>query len=338
MDKKKILKYTIFFLTVLSALLFWRAVDLAINFYDHSAWWLPISFFTLYFVSFSLCAIFIERKYVLLSISILTLLLSFAFTYSFWHLASIAVATLFLSWADKRIKTDLLYAVRINIWKSLRAGSTLVVFALSLVIATFYYSETRSFAPDRLIPKLGSGSLASQLTGKMIDLLFPSIRQANGEMTVDQLILANQDSQNSARDIIDQLQKPDELSSVDRAILESKAQELVKSNQQLILEQSRKQLSEIVGRDLNGSEKVSDVFTDLVNKKIEETVVPKLSDKSLLPIVPIVMAILLFLTIFPIGTFLSPVWLGLVYLIFIILIKTKVANIVKVPAEIEMIE
>ena len=240
--------------------------------------------------------------------------------------------------AESRIKRDLFYAVKIDIWKSLRSGSTLLIFALSLAIASFYYSAVRDFPAEKLIPKLGTSNFTSALTAKVVNWMFPKIQATNGDFTVDQLILANQKKQPEAFDILNKIPAAENLSDIDQAVLKEKAQEIAQSNQQLVLESSRQQLGEMAGMELKGDEKVSDVFTALINKKINEMVVPKMNEKNVLPIVPIIMAIILFLTVFPIGTFLSPLWLGIVYLIFIILVKTKVVNIIKIPAEVEVIE
>jgi hypothetical protein len=338
MNRKKILKYSLFILTAVSASFFWWSLGKAINFYGPSAWWQPLAFFSLFFVCFSLSAIFLRRNSVLTLLSVVVLASSFIFSFSFWHSVSVILAVIFMVMAQSRIKADLLYAVKINIWKSLRTGSTLLVFALSLAIASFYYSSVRNFPAEKLVPKFGASGITSQIVSKLVNYIFPKMQAANGDFTVDELILANQKGQPEALDIMNKLQSPQDISTIDKAILDEKMKEISQGNQRLILEQSRKQLGDIAGVELKGDEKVSDVFSALINQKINEVVVPKLSEKNILPIVPIVMALILFLTVFPIASFLSPLWLGIVYLIFIILVKIKVVNIVKIPAEIEMIE
>ena len=339
MTKKKILQYILFFLTLVLAFLFWRSVSRAVNYADASVWYLPIIWFSLLFVVFSLSAIIIEKKYVLWILSVFSLALSLIFVFWLWHILIIIVSAIFLILAVDRIKADVTYAIKINIWKSLRTGSTIIVFAFSLVLASQYYMEIKSLPLDKLLPRLKIDSLTSKLTVKLIKYAMPNLQNLDDEnLTVDQLILSNQKDQIDSLDILNKVQKPENLSEIDAAIVKSESEKIVENNKALILAESRKQLSDAAGMDLQGNEKVTEVFSQMINKKISEAVVPKIGEENRLPIVPIIVSAVLFITVFYAGYFVTPLWILLGYLVFLLLVKTKVIKIVQVPAEIEMIE
>jgi len=341
MQKRKILEYFLFVLTATEAFFFWRACDQAIRAYDSSVWWLPISIFTLFFAGFCLEAVLLKKKSILVLLAVVSLDLSFIFSFSFWHLVVSVLAMFFIAAAENRIKNDLFYAVKINIWKSLRTGSTLLVFAFSLTVASFYYSEARDFPPEKLVPRFGTGSITSQLVGKVMNFMFPKMQETNGDFTVDKMISEDEKIKSAVMSIADisaKSQMQQNTSDIDQAIINEKKQEIYQEMMRSITEGFHQQMGNFAGAELKGDEGTSDVFTELINRKINEVIVPKLSERNILPIVPVAIALLLFLTIFPIGSFLSPIWVGIVYLFFIILVKTKIINIVKIPAEVEIIE
>jgi hypothetical protein len=113
---------------------------------------------------------------------------------------------------------------------------------------------------------------------------------------------------------------------------------LLESNQEIILVESRKNLSEIIGKNLMGQEKISEIFPQMINKNITDYFRPNVSENHSLPLLPMILAIVLFLTIVPLGSFLNIFWTLLSRLIFWILYKSGAVSIGKVQKEVEIIE
>ena len=192
---------------------------------------------------------------------------------------------------------------------------------------------------DKLLPRLSIDSLTSKLTMQLVKYSIPNLQNLDADnSTVDQLIANNQKDQLESLDILNKVQTPDNLSEIDAAIIKSEAGKIAESNKALVLAESRKQFSDLAGMELKGDEKVADVFTQMINKKISEAIVPKVGESPKVPIIPIIISAALFITIFYLGYFVTPLWILLGYLVFLILVKTQVIKIVIVPAEIEMIE
>jgi len=110
------------------------------------------------------------------------------------------------------------------------------------------------------------------------------------------------------------------------------------SQDQLVVQEGRNKFSEIAGTQLVGNEKVSDVLSSIVNRRINQFLGSGLSDSQQSSPLPFIMAIGLFLTVLPLGSLLSTLWLLMIELVIWIFIKSKLITIAKVPVEMEIIE
>jgi hypothetical protein len=111
-----------------------------------------------------------------------------------------------------------------------------------------------------------------------------------------------------------------------------------KKNQELILSVGRKQLSDMIGQPVNGNEKISDIFAGLINKKLNDYFRSPIGENGKTSAFPLILAVILFLTIYPIGGVLSIGWFLVVKLIFKVLLKFNVVNIKRIPVEKEIME
>lgn len=354
--KIKILKYSLAALTFLFAFLAWRSVDQAINVADSSVWAVPIILFSILAVLFYLDIIIIKRTAVLQLIFLAVFLLTFVFVHSFWHLVAVALSYLFAIWAILKIKKDLRLNVKIDLWKSIRTGSTLVILAVSLVITSQYYFEIKNSSSEHLVPQIKFGNLTGNFTSKILSMVNPEFRDVDSDgMTVDQFILKiaqNQNNENGMSDGINaqvdqivnktnsnltpaqkQLIKAQTLQKVNDA-----SSEISQSQNELMLADGRSKFSEIAGENLTGNEKVSDVLSQAVNGKINQYLGSGLPDSDKSSPLPYILAIGLFLTVLPLGSFLNTLWILLVELAFLILKKLELVHINKIPIEMEIIE
>lgn len=323
--KIKILKYVLIFLTLLTAFLSWQSVDRAINIPEASNWGVPILIFSLLFVLFYLDVILIRRFFILQIMFLASLILSFVFSFSFVHLVILVVAYLLILWSLMKIKRDLHLNVKVSLWKSIGAGSLPMLFAVSIMISSQYYSEVKDLSSTRLIPKFNFSEMTGGATSKILSAVNPDFKKLDQEgLTVDQFILETQKDQVS-------MDVPEGLSG-------AMAERLAIEEEKILLREGRKKFSEIAGTPLTGQEKISDVFSGIINQRIDQYLGSRMSDSEKGSPLPFILAVALFLTVLPLGSLLSTVWIIVVELIIWIFKKTDLIRIAKVPVEMEVIE
>ncbi|EKE11888.1 MAG: hypothetical protein ACD_15C00004G0004 [uncultured bacterium] len=355
MEKKIVINLFAFLLLIIS-FFSWRVIDQAINVPEASVWAVPMIFISLFFV-FSYASIILIKKIAYLQVLfLLAYILSFVFVRSIWHMIGIGLAFLFTSWAVLKIKKDLRMNVEINIWKSMRAGSGILVLAVSIMITSQYYLAVKNLGSENLIPQFYISSITGNLTTRFLSATNPEIEDIDKEfLTVDQFILQTQKSGLKSREIsmetsfqIDQMiektnpsataaqkkiMKEDALQKVRSASLE-----IGKEQESLLLAEGRKKFSEMAGKNLQGNEKMSDVLADIVNRKIDQYFGAGAKNGAKASVLPYVMAIGLFLTVIPLGSILNTLWIMLVQFLVWIFLETKILSIKKASVEVEILE
>lgn len=316
--KRDILKYSLVVFTLVFAFLFWRSLDQSINLAGASTWLLPIAWFSLFFIAFALAIILIKERLIVEILSLASLFLSLLFLLNFWQALAIVLGVLIASLGLAKIRYDLKLNIKVSLWKSIRSGSAFLIFAASLAVTSFYYLSIKDASFQQLVPKFKIQGLTSTLTSQLLSAANPNFKNVdtNG-MTVDDLILTTQKKQ---------------LGDAGLPALNSD------SLNQVILAEGRQQMSSMTGLPLTGEEKVSDVISGVINKKIETYIAPDLLNGKAFPFIPAVMAFILFLTLVPLGSFLSVFWILLIQLVFFLLVKADIIGIAKIPSEVEVIE
>ncbi|MDO8240980.1 MAG: hypothetical protein Q7T51_03315 [Candidatus Moranbacteria bacterium] len=352
--KIKILKYTLIALSLIVALLAWQSVDRAINVVGSSVWGMPILFFSSLFVLLYLSIVLIRRMIILQSMLLAIFATSLPFAFSLGHSIVMILAFLFSLWSVAKIKRDLHLNVKVSLWKSIRTGSALMLLAFSLMITSQYYTEIKNMSSARIMPQFNVGEMTGGLTSKLLSAMNPDFKNLDQEgLTIDQFILQIQKNQDadSTNDINSQIDQMIEDSNPNLTLAQKKAlreDALKKMNgasagikngqDQLIIQEGRKKFSEIAGVQLTGNEKVSDVLSDIVNRRINQYLGSGLAGSQQSSPLPFIMAIGLFLTIVPLGSLLSTLWLIVIEGIIWIFIKTELITIAKVSVEMEIIE
>jgi hypothetical protein len=264
--------------------------------------------FSVMYILFSLEFILIpEKLWCGLSI-LLGFFLSLFFVPNFWHVGFLFVASIILFVAYRQIKNDLNLRVRLCLPKTLQAGKTFFVLALALAISSQYYFQAKAIGLLKL-PAFDAGViLNNKWTKELLYKLSPDLQKMENEnLTVDEFILD------------DNLQKVEEVS------------------RKKILEAGRVQFEKMVNRKLVGTEKVTTILTESMNQKIQSLVSPNYANEKF-PVIPVSMAIILFLTVLSLGAFIIRILVYLVDLIFWILTFMKVVHVKKIPVEMEVIE
>ncbi len=354
--KIKIVKSFFAGLMLITSFFAWLAIDQAITVPGASLWAVPIISVSVFFVMAYVSIIILKRKDYVLGLFALAYLANFVFVPNFLHLIGFGIAYLFTFWAVARIKQDLSLNVRLSIWKSVRAGSGLFVFAVSCLITSQYYFTVKDLDTKQLIPQFYISSLTGNLTTRFLAATNPEIKNiAQENLTVDQFILQTQKGKSQAEDIsletdmqIDQMiQEANPGATVaQKKILKEKALQKVasaslemgKEQEGLLLSEGRKQFSEMSGMTLRGDEKMADVLASVVNNKIDQYLGSGAGENKKTSTLPYIMAIVLWLTILPLGSILNTLWIMLAEFFVWILLKVGIVSIRHVPVEMEVLE
>lgn len=355
-DKNKILKYSLVSLTLLISILSWYSASQAITVPGSSVWLLPVVLFSFLAIILYLDIILIKELSSVQVLVAFSLLIDYLFVLELGHLPAILIAILFAFWAISKIEKDLRLNVKLDLWKSIRTGSTMLIFALSLIIASQYYFQIKDSDKQNLIPQFNIGSWTGGLTSKILSAINPGFKNLDNEdLTVDEFILQIQKNQGPGSgmpgdlngQINDEIEKSNpNMTFAQKQILKEQSiknlnsaqNDLSQIQQQLVLREGRNKFSEIAGRNLTGNEKVSDVLSELINTKINQYLGSGLSDTSSSSPLPFILSVVLLLTIFPLGSFLNTFWILLVKLIFFILLKLGIVTVEKVQVEMEVIK
>jgi hypothetical protein len=227
--------------------------------------------------------------------------------------------------------------------------------ALALLISSQYFFMINSVNGQKFVPKLDFSSVTSKLIQPILVMLNPNFKSMQKDgLTVDQFIIQSQKENTAdalsdksyAEEMIDQ-QIPKNLPSDQQAMLKQRAlqqvsdsqDQLLQKNNELVLQEGHKQLSQMVGHDVVGDEKISDVFAGLIDKKINDFFQPKIGGNSQAssPVYSYILTAILFLTIFPLSSILSRLWFVAIFLIFKLFIRFGLVEIKIVTVQREMI-
>jgi hypothetical protein len=354
--KEKILKDSVVILTLLAGFFAWFSLSRALGFDGMSAWMIPAALFSVYAIFLCLMAILVKQEMTVEFATVASFLFGFIFIHQKWHIL-IATAGIFLVLSALRdIRKDLDLNIKVDLWKSLYIGKMKLVLALAIIISSQYFFMISMANGQKSIPKFDLSGITSKLVEPILGLISPNFKAVQQDgLTVDQFIIKAQQENNNegtvseknlslANAIIDD-QLPKNLPTDQREALRQEAlkqiidsqSRLSNSNEDLILQEGRRQFSQLVGHDITGNEKVSDVFAGLIDKKINDYFQPsiKADDKSTLFLY--ILTAILFLTIWPIGTILSLLWFALVIIIFKLFVYFGWVEIKLVTVQREMI-
>jgi hypothetical protein len=319
--------------------------------------WLYISMaaFSFLFVLLSLAIILLKNVATAELLVFFAILASMPFTLHLSQLAIVVIASFFALTAVHRIRRDLELNVRIDIWKSLRMGKTFFICAFSLLIAGQYYVNVLENSANKGVPDLDIGHVGGKMTMQILSSFNPSFASLKKEdITVDDFImeswqnqksLLKEDGNNNLSDaLIDQqmeksdvpVEQRDALRNDTRNRLNQVRAAMVDDNETLALVEGRKQFAEMVGHDIKGDEKIADVFTGIINKKINDFFAPNPQLPERAKAYPFFVSIILFISVFSLSSIAWWFAVAITVGIFRLLVRTGavIVNTISVKAEI----
>lgn len=353
----KTLKYILIAANVILSFFSWQSVDKAINVTGSSDFLFPAIYFSFFFISIYLSSIFIKEGSILQVLILVSFFVGFVFTFESWHLAAILFSIILAYIGIYKIRRDMEQNIKISLGKAVNAGKQYIIIGVAIIISCQYFLTIKDKDFQYVIPRIQSSKSFDIITSKALGMINPDFKNISEKnITVDDFIIETQKKKIEEENLsaipeerisntiagrieeFDSYEKKEEIKKETEENLKNINNKLLENNQQIILEESRKSLSQMVGKELTGQEKISDIFPQMINKKITDYFNPQMAKNTNLPLLPMVLAIILFLTIVPAGSILNIFWILVVRLIFWILVKSKVITINKVQRDIEIME
>lgn len=335
--KYQILKYSLIVLLLAFSFFLWHSVDRAILVEGASVWTAPIAWSSLFFITLTLSVFLIKERAVYLLAMAFSFLMGLAYSFSLLHLLILILAIIFILVAEGKMRDDFRERLKINLGKNIRAGSTFIVLALSLAISAQYYFVTKDLATEKYLPRFEVGKSTSGLMLKIVANFLPQAKDlGDPEMTVDQFLLslyAKQKSDAKDNSLLEAQLK--NLGPAERILAESVMRD---AEENMALSEGRKQLAQLTLRNVSGGEKISDVFSEIVNKKISGYFVPNFGAHGNSALFSAILALLILIAVYSLGASLMLFWIPLIKLIFSIFKKSGLISVMNIPAEKEIIE
>lgn len=318
--KIKILDIILLVLMIIISTFLWWGIDSIVLKDSFGSWLLVFVLISSWFIVFLLNLILIEKKRLFFPAAGISLLISLFFTFSFVQLILIFIGMIFCLWAYWLVNREKKMIVLVEVWRMVRPARMAVVLILSLIISGQFYYNIISSGIEDWAPKIDFGDTEKKVVAKFISVFDSSFRVENIEkITVNEFvarkIVENQERQEGF--FIEKEVAPDVLS-------------------ELVLEEGRVSFSNMVGREVSGDEEVFNVFSEVVNNRINDFFQTNIESEYVI-FIPWTIFIMLFLMTFSIISFLTPLLVYTTKVIFAILLKLKLVSVEKISIEKEVI-
>lgn len=279
--RKNILEPLILAGLPLSAFFSWYVLFRAVTVPGSSIWGAPIAVFFTLLVFFFMCAVLVRRPAYLAAVLAASFLPSLVFAATPLHFTFLLLSIVTGFFSMRSIQQSLDFSIRLNFFSSIMSGRSYLVFALIMAITSQYYALVSRAGGEVNLPTFEVSRELTLSLGKIYGHINPrySFFSSAREMTVDAFILQNQNSVLPGQDPV-------------------RAGAAINS----LLEQGRKHLSGLSGRQLSGGEQVADVFVDLVTRKINDYFAVGLAQSGRSSPIPLFLTCVLFLTLLPVAT------------------------------------
>ncbi|MFC1645103.1 hypothetical protein ACFL08_03680 [Patescibacteria group bacterium] len=307
--KKNIVEWGLLSLLISLSLVSWWSVDNIIFSSQSISWSFSVIMFSLLIALFYLFLI-IEKKKVIIFLGIACAFFSsLIFAPELYHFLFILISFFLASLAHFMIKREMGLITSVEVWRIVRPAKILIILAITLTIASQHHYSTLNSDVGNNIPEVKLGKTESKLAASLIALFNEDFTVENMEsVTVDDFLLG-------------QIKKNSEKNAgviVDETMLElyySKA-----------VSEGRSNFAELAGRDIVGDEKAFDVFSEVVNNKINEFFGKNISPE-VVAFIPWTIFVFLFIMVFSIASVLMPFIIIFAKLVFYILVKIKVIDL-----------
>ncbi|MFZ2299922.1 MAG: hypothetical protein WAW00_02200 [Candidatus Moraniibacteriota bacterium] len=211
--------------------------------------WQPVSWFSLLTVFFFLGTVVWSDVSLRIAGAVLVFLPGLFFVHAWEYVAASVISAALVFWGGMDIAAETDERVRFHFFKSVRAGRFLFVAGLSLALAGGYYVFLKNASWEELVPRFQVGDQVTGVIFKVAGTINPSFAAlAEGDATVDEFLLSLEQNKEGM------------------SLFLSADQEKVA--QELFLRSGREQIASLVGRQVNGDEKISDTLSFALQRKL----------------------------------------------------------------------
>lgn len=346
-------KYFPGLLLIVSSTLFffgWLRIAMLMEGTVESSWTVPIALFSSGISLLGLVFLLHKPLWLRLCAIAVAFIPSLFFIHSVLHGVILCLTSGICFYGFSRMHTDMLHHTRIMIRNSMHHGIGFVVVSFSLCIASLYYAQMQTESNEKLLERLSLNQTSHGIINQSLGILNPEFKQVTDRgVTVDEFLETIQDMQLPEGSILktpsdEELLRmagvaPDDPSAPlvlkrIRVSLEKNASTL--NSKEVLLQQGRKQLSDSVGRTVQGQDPIADVLSDIIDQRLRTYFQPNIANGNE-SILPFILSVILFITLWSLGSILSIVWRYLTAMLFHIFRSFGWIVIQKVTTEQEVV-
>ena len=264
-------------------------------------WTAPVLWFSLTAICFLLGAMLYREKSVRIAFVSALLLPSLPFASSVFHVLFIALAAWLVFVGMRRIRNDMSLRLKMAFRKSMSVGVFSFSLAVSLLIASEYYGYIKGSAWEDLVPKFSLGEGGGDAVLRIAGSIYPELGKIRDEgVTVDSFLTT----------VRDQEGPPESFPATpvgDSAPIEQGES----IERELSLAAGRMEIGALVGREVLGDERMSDVLSEALRHKTIAFLSGEKAERNLPgSVLPFVLSLLLFVTVLSVASLLQWFWVS----------------------------
>lgn len=311
----------------LSALAGWVSVALASG-VSGGNWGAPLIWFSGTVICFLLGAMLYRERRIQLAFASALVVPSIAFAVSFFHALLVVLAVWLLVSGMRRIQEDMALRLKMAFRKSMQVGVFSFSLAVSLLIASEYYTHIRNSAWEDLVPRFSLGEGGGDVVLRVVGWAYPELGKIRNQgVTVDGFLEATRE-QNGSSGILSSAPFDPALSLGGSASVEK----------ELSLAVGRLEIGALVGRAVEGDEKMSDVLSEAIRNKTLAFIAGEKAERNLPSgVVPFVLSLLLFLTVLSLASLLHFLWVAAAAFVMRMLLRSEIVGVNRIAVEQEVL-
>lgn len=295
----------------------WYAIERAVSVPEASHFLIPLLWFFVVCSVFLLGALFWQER-ALSFLGALFLMVPSAMQEVSWIHGGIVLLAIVLVYRSlRRIQEEMSERIFLSVRRILSAGLGMIVLAISLVISSQYYFNIRTSPWEDLVPNFDFAQGAAPLVWRTVQPLSPELaRLGDTTVTVDTFLRE-----------VKLRQQGESLSQgpTDDVLWEAE------------LARTKNELGRLLGREVLGTENMQTLLSEALHRKLL-ALFSSQHEKLPVPLLPLFLTILIFLTVYPLMAFLLPGITAFVAVLFQLLRRLRVVRVTTVVGEREVIE
>ncbi len=252
---------------------------------------------------------------------------SLFYIHTWYHTLFMFLASFLLFSSARSVQKEISDRVHFHFFRNVRAGSFTFVLGLSLVLSSAYFVSIHNKSWEELVPRFSVGEGTATAIIRVVVYLYPEWKNLADEgVTVDEFLLGlKKESPASGDGTLENMPAETGETATSPILLEYLKQNVQGDenvdketlSRELTLRTGREQIALLVGRSVNGDEKIADVFSLAIQHKILTALSGERASRHLAPtIVPVILAVLLFFTLLPLGSVASLLWITFGFFLF----------------------